>query len=59
MTNAELKERREALRLTRAAFAALLGVPARTLEGWEQGRFRVPPHLDRAIRDLEREARTA
>lgn len=39
---------RERLGLSRVAFAALLGVPARTLEGWEQGR-RAPRGAERAL----------
>lgn len=39
---------RERLGLSRAAFAALIGVPVRTLEGWEQGR-RSPRGAERAL----------
>lgn len=35
----EIRAIRRAHKLSRAAFAAKLGVSIRTLEGWEQGRF--------------------
>lgn len=34
----EVRAARERLGLSRAKFAALMGIPPRTLEGWEQGR---------------------
>jgi putative transcriptional regulator len=34
----DAKTARKALKLSRAKFAALIGVPQRTVEGWEQGR---------------------
>jgi putative transcriptional regulator len=34
----DAKAARKALKLSRAKFADLIGVPQRTVEGWEQGR---------------------
>ncbi|MCY3023117.1 MAG: helix-turn-helix domain-containing protein [Planctomycetota bacterium] len=36
----DVKATRRKLKLSQAAFAALLGVPTGTLQGWEQGRRR-------------------
>lgn len=55
MTADDLKARRESLGLTQAQLAAALGVNRRSLEAWEQGRYRlVHPHLiDQALKRLE------
>ena len=37
-----IREIREEFDVSRAVFAHLLRVPARTVEGWEQGRFHPP-----------------
>lgn len=56
MTEVTLTARRDALGLTQAALAARLGVPLKTLQGWEQGR-KGSPLLDVALRALEYEER--
>ena len=56
MTAQQLTARRNALGLTQAALAERLGVPLKTLQGWEQGR-KCPPLLDVALRALEYEER--
>jgi cytoskeletal protein RodZ len=45
MTGAELKAKRERLGLSRSQAETVTGVPARTLEGIEQGRFPHSPLL--------------
>ena len=52
MTAPELTARRSALGLTQSALADRLGVPLKTLQGWEQGR-KCPPLLDVALRAVE------
>ena len=46
--NIDVQAIRERLNLTRPKFAALLGISARTVEGWEQGR-RKPDGPARAL----------
>ena len=41
-TKQELKSYRQAKNLTQAQMAALIHVPARTFERWEQGRSQIP-----------------
>ena len=52
---ADVSRRRVALGLTQEAFAIAIGIPLRTLQGWEGGR-KEPAHvaiIERAIADLE------
>lgn len=59
MTPETLRTRRDALGLSQPALAALLGVNEMTLSRWERGVRGIPPLLDRALRDLERECAAA
>lgn len=43
LTGAELKKRRQGCGLSRKQLADKLHISARTLEGWEQGRYRISP----------------
>lgn len=49
MTPAEIREARRKTGLNTAAFGALLGVSGRTVEGWEQGRRKVPATVVRML----------
>lgn len=55
MTAAEIKERRQSLRLSQAKLAARLGVTVNAVAKWEAGHTHPPPYLWRALRDIERE----
>lgn len=51
----DIKTRLIALGLnSRQARAAALGVPVRSLEGYEYGRVKIPAHLEARVADLER-----
>lgn len=50
---AEIKEARQRLGMTQAAFADALGVSLRTVEDWEGGRRRPAPFLRLALELLE------
>lgn len=54
MTDAEFRVVREFLGLTGDWLAGHLGVSARTVRHWEQGKFAVPDGVRLAIEDLER-----
>lgn len=55
----ELVEWRIDMDLTPEQLSVLLGVPARTIQGWENGRSpRHPSVLRRALRDVARELPT-
>ena len=56
MTGQELRRRREALGLSQAQLAALVGVHANTVARWERGEVRIPHPgmLDLALEALER-----
>ncbi len=54
MTSDQLRERRQALRLTQRGAAAALGVKYRTYQNWEMGAVaKLPPLLDAALEKLE------
>lgn len=53
MTPADLRARREALRLSRQALAERLGVQVMTVYRWETMRRAIPPMLDLAMQALE------
>lgn len=53
MTDAEFRTIREFLGLTSDWLAAHLGVSARTVRHWEQGKYPVPDGVRLAIEDLE------
>lgn len=55
MTSEELKNWRELNNLSQSQLAERLPVSIRTLQGWEQGRFKIPEFLERALRDIEKE----
>ena len=48
LTPDAIRRIRERLDVSRAVFARMIRVPARTLEGWEQGRVS-PPHSAAAL----------
>jgi putative transcriptional regulator len=54
LTPAKLKSIREKLNISSAIFAQRLLVSPRTLEGWEQGRHKIPPQAAALILLLER-----
>lgn len=53
MTDAEFRTIREFLGLTGDWLAAHLGVSARTVRHWEQGKYSIPDGVRLAIEDLE------
>lgn len=53
MTAEELKGRRSALGLSQSEFADLLPMSVRTYQGWESGRFPVPPFIGRLLASVE------
>jgi DNA-binding transcriptional regulator YiaG len=53
MTPAELTARREELGLTQSELARMLDVPRAYVWRWEDGRYRVPPLMDMALRGVE------
>lgn len=55
MTAVDLKQRRAALHLTQVQLAAKLGVGYSTVQAWEGGRNAIPPYLDLALREIERQ----
>jgi DNA-binding transcriptional regulator YiaG len=55
MTPQELAGRRRALGLSRPQLARALEVSEATVYRWEEGQRGIPPLLERALRDLERE----
>lgn len=50
---ADIQRRRRALCITQVQLAARLGVAGNTVARWEQGRIRVPPYVDLALRTIE------
>lgn len=54
MTKQDLIKWQARYNLTTAQLAQLLPVSRRTVEGWRAGRS-IPPYLQRALRDIERE----
>jgi transcriptional regulator with XRE-family HTH domain len=54
MTDAEFRTAREFLGLTGEWLADHLGVSARTVRHWEQGKYPIPDGVRLAIEDLER-----
>ncbi len=59
MTPQELAERRTALGLSRPQLARALQVSEAAVYRWEERQRSIPPLLERALRDLERERRSA
>lgn len=57
MTPSDLKARREHLSLSQSDLAEAFGVHVRTVAAWEQERQKIPPYLERALRDLEGETK--
>ena len=55
MTNSELKEARKLLNLTLKEMAEALNTPARTYEGWEQGR-KIPGIVSVTLELLRKQA---
>lgn len=55
VTPKEIKERRQALRLTQVQFADMLGYTRNAVQKWEAGERTPHPSLWRSLRDLERE----
>lgn len=53
MTGAELQTMREGCNLSRDELGALVGVAARTVKHWENGRTGVPADVAQAVADLE------
>jgi DNA-binding transcriptional regulator YiaG len=53
MTPEELTNRREELGLTQSELARMLGVPRAYVWRWEDGRYKVPPLMDMALRGVE------
>jgi len=53
MTGAELQTMREGVNLSRDELGALVGVAARTVKHWENGRTGVPADVAQAVADLE------
>jgi len=53
MTGAELQTMREGVNLSREELGALVGVAARTVKHWENGRTGVPADVAQAVADLE------
>lgn len=53
MTPVELTAERERMGLTQARLAELLGIHARTVSSWEQGRQAIPPFLRLALQALD------
>ncbi|MFT4187343.1 MAG: helix-turn-helix transcriptional regulator [Aeromicrobium sp.] len=53
MTPVELQARREALGMTQASLAALLGVTQGSVSHWEARRRPIPDGIDAELRDIE------
>ena len=57
MTPSELRQRRRALGLRQVYLARALGVSKQAIWLWEAGRRGLPPYLELALRELERQRR--
>jgi transcriptional regulator with XRE-family HTH domain len=55
----ELKDRREALRLTQEQLARALDVTMMTISRWERGIYPVPKHIELAVEALEKRRKEA
>jgi transcriptional regulator with XRE-family HTH domain len=55
MTKEDLKKQRKALGLSVMEIAAKLGVHFQTAYKWESGKFPLPPLLERAMLQLQKE----
>lgn len=53
MTPADLRARRDALKLSQRQLAELLGVSKSTVSHWEIGEQKIPRYLDLALQTLE------
>jgi DNA-binding transcriptional regulator YiaG len=52
MTGVELRILRHRNKLSRKQLADLVATSWRTVEGWEQGRFPIPPAKEKLIRSV-------
>jgi DNA-binding XRE family transcriptional regulator len=59
MTGAELQTMREACHLSRDDLAGLVGVQARTVKHWENGRAGVPADVAAVVRNIDQQATQA
>lgn len=55
MTAAALRAWRKERHITQTELAESLQVHSRTIAAWEATRQAIPPYLERALRDIERE----
>lgn len=54
MTPKQLKQFREdTLRMSQSELAEWLQISKRTYEGWEQGRYKIPPYLFLALKAIQ------
>lgn len=57
MKGKDLRKRRISLELTQGGLAQKLGVSANTVARWERDEMSIPPYLDLALKQIEKELR--